>query len=181
MGFIRMLRTSSQVVAACEVPDIPNKPLNQRNAGTGTECVFRTNGTGFPPHDRAVVLCRLVAPRTRKPSTTTGKQTSSWSVGLCGRATRSNEGEGRVFRQESRPFRFASPSLCSENAPPLSRDLRCQVRFSRKSPISWRTTWRRSTAPASCSWTRRPTCSITGRCNPVTPILRTLPHRRSTP
>ena len=55
--------------------------------------------------------CRTVSigrSHTRKPLTIAGKRTSSWSVGLCWRATRSNEGEGRVFRRESRPFRFTS-------------------------------------------------------------------------
>jgi hypothetical protein len=40
--------------------------------------------------------------------TIAGKRISSSSVGLCRRATRSNEGEGRVFRWESQPFRFTS-------------------------------------------------------------------------
>ena len=58
-----------------------------------------------PPPNRAVSIRRS---HTRQPLTIAGKWTSYWSVGLCWRATRSNEGEGHVFRWESWPFRFMS-------------------------------------------------------------------------
>ena len=55
--------------------------------------------------------------------------------GSAGEQGRSNEGEGRVFRRQSRPFPLTSPPLCSENAFSLSRDFRCRVRKIRMNHI----------------------------------------------
>ena len=55
-------------------------------------------------------------------------------VGLCCRATRSNEGKGRGFRWESRPFRMISTSLLSKNAFRHPEDRLCSLLRLRLSP-----------------------------------------------
>ena len=48
--FIRILRTSSQLVAAWEFPDILDKRVNRTNVWTSATCVFRTKGvSSLPP------------------------------------------------------------------------------------------------------------------------------------
>ena len=71
-------------------------------------CGLRLFGGTLPPHPRRGGTLTWVAWRL-----------CCKSVGLCWRATRSNEGEGRAFRGKARPFHLLSIPLGSENAPPF--------------------------------------------------------------
>jgi len=105
--FIRILRTSSQLIATSEFPDICDKPVHPRNVRRGAACVFRTKGTSSPPGGgyRAVGIGRSAHAETLDNRGKTDIIVVSRALLASNPIERR---EGRVFRRESRPFRFKS-------------------------------------------------------------------------